>query len=98
MIDGLFLKYLRGNSVSLNLEDKKAIVAEVSGIASKAISAAAAEYRGLSVTDITKLRVEARKANVYLKVVRNTLARRAIKGTSFELAVARNPFRVCFGV
>lgn len=70
--------------MSLNLEDKKAIVAEISGVASKAISAAAAEYRGLSVTDITKLRVEARKANVYLKVVRNTLARRAVKGTSFE--------------
>lgn len=68
----------------LKLEDKKAIVAEVAEVASGALSAVAAEYRGLTVAEMTELRSKARAANVYMRVVRNTLARRAFKGTEFE--------------
>ncbi len=67
-----------------NLEQKKAVVAEVSEVAGSALSAIAADYRGLSVADMTKLRVQARNNGVYLRVVRNTLARRAVAGTPFE--------------
>jgi len=70
--------------VPLNLADKKAIVDEVSKVANQSVSLVAADYRGLSVPDLTDLRQKAREANVYLRVVRNTLARRALKGTSFE--------------
>jgi len=69
--------------VAMNLEGKKAVVAEVAEIASSAYSAVAAEYHGLSVTDMTALRVAARNENVYLRVVRNTLAKRAVEGTDF---------------
>lgn len=67
----------------LRLEDKKTIVAEVSAVAAKASSAIAAEYRGLSVAAMTELRNKARASGVYLKVVRNTLAKRAFKDTPF---------------
>lgn len=67
----------------LRLEDKKAIVAEVSAVAARASSAIAAHYRGLSVAEMTEMRTKAREAGVFLKVVRNTLARRAIEGTDF---------------
>jgi len=70
--------------VALNLDQKKAVVAEVAEVAASAHSAIAAEYIGLSVTDMTELRVKAREANVYLRVVKNTLARRAFEGTEFE--------------
>jgi large subunit ribosomal protein L10 len=70
--------------MSLNVEAKKAVVAEVAEVAATALSAVAAEYRGLTVAEMTKLRVSARQAGVYVKVVKNTLARRAIEGTSFE--------------
>jgi large subunit ribosomal protein L10 len=69
--------------VALNLEGKKAVVAEVADVASNAFSAVAAEYRGLTVAEMTQLRVEARKQNVYVRVVRNTLARRAVEDTDF---------------
>jgi len=69
--------------VSLNIDGKKAIVAEVAEVAGSASSAVAAEYRGLSVGEMTQLRVDARKAGVYLRVVRNTLARRAVQGSGF---------------
>ena len=69
--------------MALNLEGKKAVVAEVSEVASNAFSAVAAEYRGLTVSEMTELRVAARKENVYLRVVRSTLARRAVEGTDF---------------
>lgn len=69
--------------MSLNLEGKKAVVAEVNEIASTAYAAIAAEYRGLTVSEMTALREAARKENVYLRVVRNTLARRAVEGTDF---------------
>ena len=70
--------------MSLNLEQKKAVVAEVNEVASSAFSAVAAEYRGLTVAQMTALRVAARDQGVYLRVVRNTLARRALEGTDFE--------------
>lgn len=70
--------------MALNLEDKKAIVAEVSQAASGALSAVIANYRGLTVSQMTSLRKQAREQGVYLKVVRNTLARIAVKGTEFE--------------
>jgi len=70
--------------VALNLEDKKSIVAEVSAIAAEAHSAIAAEYRGLSVGEMTELRVKARNEGVYLRVVKNSLTKRAIEGTEFE--------------
>jgi large subunit ribosomal protein L10 len=68
----------------LRLEDKKALVAEVNVVAANAYSALAAEYRGLTVTQMTELRKEARESGVYMRVVKNTLARRAIIGTEFE--------------
>ncbi len=70
--------------MALNLEQKKTVVAEVNEAASGALSAIAAEYRGLSVGDMTQLRAEAREKGVYLRVVKNTLARRALEGTEFE--------------
>lgn len=68
----------------LNIEAKKALVAEVNTVAASALSAVAAEYRGLKVGEMTELRAEARNANVYLKVVKNTLAKRAVEGTEFQ--------------
>jgi large subunit ribosomal protein L10 len=68
----------------LNLEDKKALVAEVSAVAATAQSVVAAEYRGLTVAQMTDLRAKARGSGVYVRVVKNTLARKAIAGTSFE--------------
>jgi large subunit ribosomal protein L10 len=70
--------------MALNLEDKKALVAEVSAVAATALSVVAAEYRGLTVSQMTELRSKARSAGVYMRVVKNTLARKAIAGTSFE--------------
>ncbi|MHB8423651.1 MAG: 50S ribosomal protein L10 [Gammaproteobacteria bacterium] len=68
----------------MRLEDKQALVAEVNAVAAKAYSAIAAEYRGLTVEQITNLRVKARNGGVWLKVVKNTLAKKAIAGTEFE--------------
>lgn len=70
--------------MALRLEDKKALVAEVNEVAQSAQSAVAAEYRGLSVTQMTELRKKAREADVYMRVVKNTLAKRAVEGTEFE--------------
>lgn len=67
----------------LRLEDKKAIVAEVADVAGRALSAVAAEYRGLTVSELTELRSTARKNGVYIRVVRNTLARRALQDTPY---------------
>lgn len=69
--------------MTLTLAAKKAVVEEVTAVASKAISAVVADYRGLTVNQMTQLRSEARKSGVYLRVVRNTLARRAFEGTEF---------------
>jgi large subunit ribosomal protein L10 len=70
--------------MALRLEDKKALVAEVNEVAASAFSALAAEYRGLTVSEMTELRKQARDQGVYLRVVKNTLAKRAIEGTEFE--------------
>lgn len=70
--------------MSLNLEQKKAVVAGVSEKLVDAQVAIVAEYRGLTVSQMTELRGKAREAGVFLQVVKNTLARRAVKGTPFE--------------
>jgi large subunit ribosomal protein L10 len=69
--------------VALTLDDKVAVVAEVAAVAARAHSAVAAEYRGLSVSHLTELRKTSRESGVYLKVVKNTLARKAVEGTQF---------------
>ncbi|MBC3767865.1 50S ribosomal protein L10 [Neptunicella marina] len=70
--------------MAIMLEDKKAIVAEVNEAAKGALSAVVADARGVTVGNITSLRKQAREAGVWMKVVRNTLARRAVDGTDFE--------------
>ncbi len=70
--------------MALRLEDKQALVAEVNAVAGDSISVVTAEYRGLSVGEMTELRKQARNAGVYMRVVKNTLARRAVEGTEFE--------------
>ena len=70
--------------MALNIEGKKAVVEEVSAVVAEAGSIVAAEYRGLTVEQMTQLRANARAANVQVRVVKNTLARRAIAGTKFE--------------
>jgi len=70
--------------MALSIEQKKAVVAEVAEVAKTALAAVAAEYRGLTVEEMTDLRVKAREGGVYLKVAKNTLVRRAVEGTEFE--------------
>lgn len=70
--------------MSLNLEQKQAIVAEVSEVLAGAQAAIVAEYRGLTVAQMTALRRNARKSDIYVRVVKNTLVRRAVKGSQFE--------------
>eukprot|EP00456_Euglypha_rotunda_P002922 TRINITY_DN10529_c0_g1_i2.p1 TRINITY_DN10529_c0_g1~~TRINITY_DN10529_c0_g1_i2.p1 ORF type:complete len:177 (+),score=55.60 TRINITY_DN10529_c0_g1_i2:245-775(+) len=70
--------------MALRLEDKKALVAEVNEVASRALSAVAAEYRGLTAVKFDALRSKARENGIYLHVVKNTLAKLAVKGTEFE--------------
>lgn len=70
--------------MSLNLTEKKAVVAEVSEQIAKAQAIVLAEYRGMGVADMTVLRAEARKSDVYLRVLKNTLVRRAVEGTAFS--------------
>jgi large subunit ribosomal protein L10 len=69
--------------LGLDLEKKKAVVAEVSAQLTKAKAIVVAEYRGLEVGRMTELRAKARKSGVYLRVLKNTLARRAVEGTPF---------------
>ncbi len=70
--------------MALNLEQKKEVVAELVEVASKAVSLVAAQYDGLTVAQLTDLRVKARKSQVYLRVAKNTLVRRAVAGTEYE--------------
>ena len=70
--------------MAIRLEDKQQIVSEVNQAASSALSAVLADYRGVSVEDMTALRKNARENNVYLRVVRNTLLKRAVADTEFE--------------
>jgi len=69
--------------VGLNLNDKKAVVAEVSAQVANAQTIVIAEYRGIEVTDLTVLRKKARESGVYLRVLKNTLVRRAVADTAF---------------
>ena len=70
--------------MALNIEQKKAVVAEVAEAAGSALAAVAAEYRGLTVEEMTELRMKARDSGVFLKVAKNTLVRRAVEDTEFE--------------
>jgi large subunit ribosomal protein L10 len=85
--------------MALRLEDKKKFVKEINAVAGESVTAVAAEYRGLSVADMTELRKEARDAGVYLRVVKNTLARRAVEGTDFECMQdsLKGPILLAFG-
>lgn len=70
--------------MALTLEQKKAVVSEVAEVAQTAHAAVAAEYRGITVSQMTEMRAKARAEGVYLKVAKNTLVKRAVEGTDFE--------------
>jgi len=70
--------------MALSREDKQVIVTEVSEVAASALSAVTAEYSGISATEMTELHAKSRDNGVYLRVVKNTLAKRAVQGTDFE--------------
>ena len=70
--------------MALGIEQKQQIVAEVNEVAASALSAVLADYRGLTVAEMTEMRVKARESGVYLRVGRNTLAKRAVEGTEYE--------------
>lgn len=84
--------------MGLNLDDKKAVVAEVAAEVANAQSIIVAEYRGLEVGDITVLRANARKAGVYLRVLKNTLVRRAVTGTPFEALADKMVGPLIYGI
>ncbi len=71
--------------MSLNRSKKEAVISEVTSLAAKAQTLVIAEYRGITVADMTKLRAEARKQSVSLSVLKNTLARRAVAGSQFDV-------------
>jgi large subunit ribosomal protein L10 len=73
--------------LSLNRSEKEAVISEVTSLAAKAQTLVMAEYRGITVADMTKLRATARSQGVSLSVLKNTLARRAVAGSTFEVAV-----------
>lgn len=72
--------------MALNLSQKQEVVAELAGVAAKAHSLVAAEYAGVNVSSMTAMRKKARESGVFLKVVKNTLASRAVTGTGYEVA------------
>jgi large subunit ribosomal protein L10 len=72
--------------LSLNLNEKQAVVSDITAQVAKSQTMVIAEYRGITVADMTKLRKQARSNDVYLRVLKNTLARRAVTGSSFEVA------------
>lgn len=84
--------------MGLNLDDKKAVVAEVSAQVANAQTIVLAEYRGVAVVDLTKLRAQARKSGVYLRVIKNTLVCRAVAGTSFEPLAAQMTGPLIYGI
>lgn len=84
--------------MSLNLEQKKAVVDEVSEQVSKAQAIIIAEYRGLQVGEMTELRAQARKSGVYLRVLKNTLVRRAVDGTPFSSLASEMVGPLVFGM
>ena len=84
--------------MSLNLEEKKAVVAEVSEQVAQAQAIILAEYRGLEVGNMTQLRAQARKSGVYLRVLKNTLVRRAVDGTPFSGLASQMVGPLVFGI
>jgi large subunit ribosomal protein L10 len=84
--------------LSLNLTEKKAVVAEVSEQVSSAQAIVLAEYRGLGVSDMTALRAQARSSGVYLRVLKNTLVRRAVEGTPFAALADQMVGPLVFGI
>jgi large subunit ribosomal protein L10 len=84
--------------LGLNLEQKKAVVAEVSTQVGKAQAIIVAEYRGLEVGVMTELRAKARKAGVYLRVLKNTLVRRAVKDTPFDKLAEKMSGPLVYGI
>lgn len=84
--------------MSLNLEEKKAVVAEVSTQVASAQAIVIAEYRGIGVEHMTALRAKARENGVYLKVLKNTLARRAVAGTPYEGLAAQMVGPLAYGM
>ncbi len=84
--------------MGLNLQEKQAVVAEVSAQVAQAQTIVLAEYRGIAVADITKLRANARNAGVYVRVLKNTLARRAVQGTPFEVLADKMVGPLVYGV
>ena len=82
----------------LNMEDKKAVVAEVSAQVAQAQTMVIAEYRGIPVGELTTLRARARQNGVYLRVLKNTLARRAVQGTSFEPLASEMAGPLIYGI
>jgi large subunit ribosomal protein L10 len=84
--------------LGLNLQEKQAVVAEVSAQVALAQTIVLAEYRGIEVGDITKLRANARNSGVYFRVVKNTLARRAVQGTPFEALAEQMVGPLVYGI
>ena len=84
--------------MSLNLTEKKEVVAEVSAQVAQAQAIVLAEYRGMGVADMTVLRSEARKSGVYLRVLKNTLVRRAVEGTPFSALADNMVGPLVFGI
>ena len=84
--------------MGLNLESKKAIVAEVSAQVANAQTIVVAEYSGIEVGELTQLRAKARQAGVYLRVLRNTLARRAVEGTPFSVLADQMVGPLIYGI
>lgn len=82
----------------LNKEDKQAVVAEVSAQLAKARTMVLAEYRGIAVGDLTRLRAKAREQKVYLRVLKNTLARRAVEGTPFAPLAGQMTGPLIYGI
>ena len=83
--------------MSLNRSEKQAVIEEVTGLAAKAQTLVMAEYRGITVADMTKLRNDARKQGVNLSVLKNTLARRAVSGSSFEVVAEQMTGPLIYG-
>ena len=84
--------------MSLNLDEKKEVVAEISARLAKAQAVVLAEYRGLPVEKVTQLRAQARASGVYLRVLKNTLARRAVQGTPFEKLAEKMVGPLAYGI
>jgi large subunit ribosomal protein L10 len=83
--------------LSLNRSEKQAVIDEVTGLAAKAQTLVMAEYRGITVADLTKLRIDARSKGVALSVLKNTLARRAVTGSSFEVVAEQMTGPLIYG-